>query len=99
MFNLQGQAAASVLYNRVANGQTRRTAQIDGSFYIELKVYNSADVNEGGDDLWKKTLLWLKVRTDDDTPQWDRLQKFVRATSSLFDQSEATFYSNSYKFK
>lgn len=91
-------SATSVLYNRVANGQTRRTAHLDGSFYIELKVFNSADVDAGGDDLWKKSLLWLKLRTNDDTPHWDRVQKFVRQASSLFE-SEATFYSNNINFK
>ncbi|XP_063838175.1 uncharacterized protein LOC135087307 [Ostrinia nubilalis] len=90
---------ASVLYNRVANGQTRRTAHLDGAFYVELKVFNAADVDAGGDDLWKKSLLWLKLRTDEDTAHWDRIQKFVREASSLFNESEATLYSNNIKFK
>lgn len=78
----------------------RRTADVTGDFYVEVKVYNKAEVASTlREDRWKKASVALKVQLNRNTPQWDGLQVFMRRTHELFDNSEPVFYSDNINIK
>lgn len=90
----------SSLISRVANGKVRRTADVSGDFYVEVKVYNKAEVaSTPKEERWKKASVALKVQLNRNTPQWDGLQVFMRRTHEFFDNSEPVFYSNNISLK
>lgn len=83
----------SSLLTRVANGHLRRVVPTDGEFYIELKVFKTADaVSTKADERWKKALVVLKLMTDQDSSRWESLQKFVKEAFSAFEDAEPSFY-------
>lgn len=83
---------SSFFVNRVANGNERRTANTDGEFYIDCKVYKSSDARDTDPlELWKKALVRLKFQTDTDSPQWQKLQNFVRSVDMLFESQPKVF--------
>lgn len=84
----------SYFVNRVANGCERRTALTNGTYYIDFKVYKANDVGTTDSlELWKKALVRLKFRTETDSPQWRKLQEFVKSVDMLFPD-EPRFFKN-----
>uniref|UniRef100_A0A2A4J901 Uncharacterized protein n=1 Tax=Heliothis virescens TaxID=7102 RepID=A0A2A4J901_HELVI len=81
-----GQASLSSLFvYRVANGCERRTTHTEGEYYIDCKVYRADDArNTESMELWKKALVRIKLQADIDSPQWKKLQDFVRSADVLF---------------
>ncbi|XP_026746969.1 uncharacterized protein LOC113508212 [Trichoplusia ni] len=78
---------SSLFVYRVANGCERRTARTDGEYYIDCKVYRADDArNTDSLELWKKAIVRIKVQTDIDSPQWRKLQEFVRSADVLFPE-------------
>ncbi|XP_049704256.2 uncharacterized protein LOC126056173 [Helicoverpa armigera] len=85
----------SSLVSRVANGKVRRTADLTGDFYVEVKVYHKAEAaSTPREDRWKKASVALKVQINRDSSPWEALQIFMRRTHELFDNSELIFYSD-----
>ncbi|XP_063369034.1 uncharacterized protein LOC134657418 [Cydia amplana] len=85
----------SSIVQRVANGLTKRTLELDGAFFVELRVYKTDDVRrELPENRWKKALLSIKTQLDSDTPPWESLIKFTKHIKSLFKDTEAKFYLN-----
>ncbi|KAH9628686.1 hypothetical protein HF086_005833 [Spodoptera exigua] len=75
----------SLFVYRVANGCERRTARTDGEYYIDCKVYHANDArNTDSLELWKKAIVRIKLQADVDSPQWRKLQEFVRSADVLF---------------
>lgn len=90
---------AAYFVNRVANGIERRTANLEGEFLIDLKIYNTSDAHsDDSTDLWKKALLRIKLQIGEGTSHWQLLQKFVRSVDTVFEE-EAVFYSDKINFK
>lgn len=90
----------SSLLSRVANGKVRRAANLNGDFYVEVKVYHKADIiSTVREERWKKAAVALKVQLSKESPQWDTLQSFMRRAHELFDDSEPVFYSDQISFK
>ncbi|CAH0625724.1 unnamed protein product [Chrysodeixis includens] len=81
-----GRACLSSLFvYRVGNGCERRTAHTDGEYYIDCKVYLANDArNTDSLELWKKAIVRIKLQADLDSPQWRKLQEFVRSADVLF---------------
>ncbi|XP_022829931.1 uncharacterized protein LOC111358842 [Spodoptera litura] len=76
---------SSLFVYRVANGCERRTASTDGEYYIDCKVYRANDArNTDSLELWKKAIVRIKLQADIDSPQWQKLQEFVRSADVLF---------------
>ncbi|XP_047984078.1 uncharacterized protein LOC125240784 isoform X1 [Leguminivora glycinivorella] len=85
----------SSITQRVADGLTRRAADLEGEFFLELRVYNTADIrSELAEHKWKKALLAVKAQINNDTPQWEYLQKLTKHLRTLFDDAEVTFFHN-----
>lgn len=60
---------------------------MDGEYYIDCKVYKADDARLTDNlELWKKALIRLKFQTDTDSPQWRKLQEFVRSVDVLFPE-------------
>lgn len=84
----------SLFVYRVANGCERRTAHTDGEYYIDCKVYRANDArNTDSLELWKKAIVRIKLQTDIDSPQWQKLQEFVKSADVLFPD-KPIFYDN-----
>lgn len=85
---------SSYFVNKVANGNERRVINTAGDYLIDLKVYQTNDArNTDSQDLWKKALVRIKFQTEDDTPQWRKLQSLVHSIDALCE-SHPTFISN-----
>ncbi|XP_050554908.1 uncharacterized protein LOC118273196 [Spodoptera frugiperda] len=84
----------SLFVYRVANGCERRTAHTNGEYYIDCKVYRANDArNTDSLELWKKAIVRIKLQTDIDSPQWQKLQEFVKSADVLFPD-KPIFYDN-----
>lgn len=83
---------SSFFVNRVANGNERRTVEMEGDYIIDLKVYRASDVI-GMDslDAWRKALLRIKLQTREETTQWRCLQRFVKVADEVFEE-DPKFY-------
>lgn len=90
---------SSSLTNKVANGAVRRVADIEGDYFVELRVYHSRDATVRNEDRWKKALLALKLQIDGDSVEWQHLQQFTKAAKRKFRDAEAKFYSDKINFK
>jgi hypothetical protein len=82
----------SVLTRRVPGGVIHRTAQLDGGFVAELRLYNAEEVRGlTGIDRCQKALLWLRYQGEAESSELSLLKKFVKLTKIKFP-SEGTFY-------
>lgn len=71
----------------MANGSEQRTANTDGEYYVDCKVYKTSDARDTDSmNLWKKALVRIKFQTDTDTSQWRKLQDFVHSVDKLFEE-------------
>lgn len=90
----------SSLTTKVANGAVRRTAPLIGAYYVEVRVYNTAEaLKSRPDERYKKALVTLKAQLNVETQEWRDLQKFIKKTKTLFNETEPVFYSNKIHFK
>lgn len=82
--NTSSSVLSSYFVNRVANGNERRVINTGGDYLIDLKVYQTNDArNTDSQELWKKALVRIKFQTEDDTPQWRKLQSLVHSIDAL----------------
>lgn len=83
---------SSFFVNRVANGNEKRSAPLEGEYVVDLKVYRTNDI-QGVDpiDAWRKALIRVKLQTTEDSEQWRALQRFVHKTDEIFKE-DPKFY-------
>lgn len=70
---------------RVADGVVRRSAQLSGDLYIDLRVYQVDDIKSV--DLkkrYEKAALHLNYQTEHDAPEVDILTKFLKRCKTQF---------------
>lgn len=76
----------------------RRTADLTGDFYVDVKVYHKGEAaSTRREERWKKAAVALKVQLNKDSPPWEALQTFMHRAHELFDSSEPVFYSDNIK--
>ncbi|KAI8428758.1 hypothetical protein MSG28_007439 [Choristoneura fumiferana] len=93
-YSAQDQLGSSIT-QRVADGITRRAVDLEGAFFLELRVYNTDDIrSELKEEKWKKALLAVKAQIDTDTPQWEYLQKLSKHLKTLFDDADVKYFHN-----
>lgn len=87
----------SSLTRRVADGVLRRTIDLKGDSYVELKVYNIKDI-EGVDpkNRWERAVVALKYQGDSDSPEFEALKKVVQLCKTKFT-AEGTFFADKKK--
>lgn len=86
----------SYVTRRLANGFSR---QIDeektGAFYIELKVYNSDEIERVPPvNRWRHSVITIKNKTNSDTESWRHLNAFIKETRKEFKNRTPTFISS-----
>lgn len=87
----------SVLTRRVADGNLRRTADLVGDLFVELRLYNTKDIRSVAPrDRWEKSVLSLKYQTDSDSDELDLLRQFIRRVRAEFVE-EGTFFADKKK--
>lgn len=80
---------------RVSSGQVRRTTTLDGDYFVDIKVYNTADwVGYKPEERYKKALSYVKIQTDINSPEWEALQRFLGLAFVRFEHSEPVFFKN-----
>lgn len=82
------------LATRVPGGRVRReTLEQVGEYYVEFRVYNTEEAAACvPDQRWRKAEVTLKAKLDRGTPQWEKLQHFMRLVHELFDECEPVFF-------
>lgn len=89
------QGLTSSLTRRVADGVLRRTADLDGDTYVELRVYHTKDVLKAAD--WKERLekaqIALKYQASSTTPELGDLKNFIKKVKAKFTGS-GKFYAD-----
>lgn len=88
----------SYVTRRLANGFSRQiNEEKTGSFYIELKIYNSDEIERVPPiNRWRHSVLTIKNKTDSDTESWKHLNTFIKETRKEFKKCAPTFI-NSYQ--
>ncbi|KAI5631743.1 hypothetical protein NE865_15548 [Phthorimaea operculella] len=90
-------ANTCVYTRRVPGGVVRRTAQLDGELQVELRLYNAQEVaNLGGIERCEKSVVWLRLRGDGDSAEFNALKKFINKAKERFTE-EGTFYGDKKK--
>lgn len=86
-----------VITRRVPGGTVRRTAQIDGDLLVELRLYNYNEVrNLSGLARCEKAVVWLRLRGDGDSADFNLLKKFLNKAKEKFT-GEGTFFADKNK--
>ncbi|XP_049874674.1 uncharacterized protein LOC126382162 isoform X1 [Pectinophora gossypiella] len=84
----------SAFTKRVADGVVRRTADLTGDLFVELRLYNIKDIRKvQPKDRWEKATLSLKYQADNDAPELVPLREFVRCCKKQFTE-EGVFFAD-----
>lgn len=84
----------SALTRRVADGVLRRTAQLPGDLFVELRLYNTNDIRGLDPKVrWEKALVALKYQLSADSQEVVQLHKFLKNCKDKFTD-EGTFYAD-----
>lgn len=87
----------SVLTRRVADGVLRRTANLTGDVFIEIKVYNSNDIlTVPPKDRWERALISLKYQGKSDCLELNQLKQVLNLCKRQF-KNEGTFFADKKK--
>lgn len=87
----------SSLTRRVADGTLRQVAELSGEFFVELKIYNTADICDVDPrQRWEKAVATLRMQLTPDSPEWDITKKLFAKGKNKFEE-EATFYADKNK--
>lgn len=83
---------------RVANGISRQCIESKmGAYYVELKIYDVSEIERVLPiNRWRHAVVSLKNRTDDNTPAWAYLKKFLNETKKEFKGCPHDFVSSYY---
>lgn len=87
----QKQKLESVLWRRVANGLLKRSEDLEGNLFIELRVYNKSDIiNVDARNRYWKAAVNLRYQVNDSEPELEALYKFIKLVKAKFT-SEGSF--------
>lgn len=90
-------ALLSALTRRVVDGVVRRTTNLNGDVFVDLKIYNTRDiVNVEPKDRWERALVSLKYQGEADSPELAHLKKVVKLCKGKF-KNEGIFFADKKK--
>jgi hypothetical protein len=70
----------------------RRTSQLSGDLFLELKLYNVNDIKSvPPKDRWEKALVNLKIQLDSNSPGVFNINKALKLCNEHFTE-EGVFY-------
>lgn len=93
-FCAEKQAAGlrSVLQRRVPGGKVCRYGQLSGDLFVDLKLYNVADISSIAPiNRWEKALVSLKIQVDSNSPEVSYIKNALKICKKHFTE-EGTFY-------
>lgn len=89
----------SVLWRRVAGGLLKRSEDLEGNLFVELRVYNKADIiNVKAHQRYWKAAVNLRYQVDDSAPELDALHTFIKLAKAKFTH-EGTFQLDNVKYE
>lgn len=75
----------STLIRSVPGGKVRRVSQLPGDLFLELKLYNVADIKTiAAKDRWEKALVNLKIQVDSNSPEVSIINKALKLCREHF---------------
>lgn len=76
----------SYFTKRVPHGVVRQTnVEKEGSHFVELKVYKYDEIkNVQPMNRWRHAIISIKAKSETDTPAWEHLAQYIRATRQEF---------------
>ncbi|XP_049871199.1 uncharacterized protein LOC126370404 [Pectinophora gossypiella] len=87
-------ALQSSYSKRVADGTVRRTAKLNGDLFVELKLYQVADIRHVDvRKRYEKAVLSLKYQADHNAPELQLLQQFLKKCKPKFG-TEGYFFAD-----
>ncbi|XP_073950571.1 uncharacterized protein isoform X2 [Choristoneura fumiferana] len=82
----------STLIRQVPGGKVRRTSQLSGDLFVELKLYNVADIKSiDPKDRWEKALVNLKIQIDSNSPVVSNINETLKLCREYFIK-DGVFY-------
>lgn len=88
------QRLQSVLTRRVADGVVRRTANLDGDIFVDIKIYQVPDIlNIDPKDRWEHAILSLKYQGQSDAIELAPLKDVIKRCRGQF-KTEGKFFSS-----
>lgn len=89
----------SVLWRRVAGGLIKRSEDLEGNLFVELRVYNKTDIlNVKAHQRYWKAAVNLRYQVDDSAPELDALHTFIKLAKAKFTH-EGTFQLDNVKYE
>ncbi|KAL0880875.1 hypothetical protein ABMA27_002056 [Loxostege sticticalis] len=87
----------SYIYRRVANGYTKQYKNDQtGTHYIDLKIYECKELeNVKPKQRWRKSILTLKTKSDNNTDAWRHLVNFLKDVKLQFKDVPISFVNTS----
>lgn len=88
----------SYLQRRLPNGYAKQTNDAKlGSHYVEVKVWNSDDIEKvAPTNRWRHLIISLKNRSDTDTEAWRLLSQYLSAVRKEFKDCPVSYRSSYY---
>jgi hypothetical protein len=87
-----GAGLRSVLRRKVPGGSVYRYGQLSGDLYLDLKLYNVADIASiASKGRWEKALVNLKIQVDSNSPEVSHIKNVLKICKEHFTE-EGTFY-------
>lgn len=88
----KGKQHQSFFVRKLPKGFSRIVKSKNGSFFIQLKVFKSIDVENQCNDS-KNAILIIKNKTENNTEAWNYLSKFIQSTQTEFRNYRTFFFS------
>ncbi|KAG7310305.1 hypothetical protein JYU34_003060 [Plutella xylostella] len=89
----------SFFTQRTASGySTQRDPLKRGEYFIELRVYNTAEAEKLQDEKWRHPILAIKVGADTNSSVWRATSRLVQATREDFAHIQPIIYPNCYSY-
>lgn len=87
----------SYLSRRVGSGYTLQSDPTRrGDYYIELRVYNTKEIEALGTDRWKRALVTLRSSTNGDTRIWKAVTQLVVAAKEEYRCIQPVLYPSNF---
>lgn len=94
---VNSKALNSVLWRRVAGGAVRRTEELEGDLFVEVRVYDTKEITgvDPRQRYWKAAVN-LRAQIDSEGKDYDLLSTFLKAVNKKFSHEGAFFSDKQY---
>lgn len=83
----------SYLSRRSGSGYTLQSDPTRrGDYYVELRVYNTKEIESLEKERWKRALVTLRSSTNEGTPIWKAVTQLVTASKEEYKRIQPVLY-------